>query len=86
MAWEDEFSPYSVLYRIQDLCEDPVDEIELYLHEFDHANWWLQKDRCTGRSGASIYFPYHEHYINQDRYLARIQFNIIYLLLRNRLL
>ncbi|MFK8050429.1 MAG: plasmid pRiA4b ORF-3 family protein [Halioglobus sp.] len=29
MAWEDEFSPSLVVSRIQDLCEDHVDEIEL---------------------------------------------------------
>lgn len=44
MAWEDEFSHSLVVSRMQDLCEDQVDEIELYLHEIDHAKWWLGKE------------------------------------------
>lgn len=49
MAWEDEFTPHNVAFKIQEMREDQVDDMEAYSHELDQFEWWTKKEQFNRR-------------------------------------
>jgi len=45
MAWEDEFAPHNVAFRIQEMQEDQVDDREAYIYELGQFEWWTKKEQ-----------------------------------------